>query len=29
MELARDWYVQGFRLFKMKVGKDVEEIFDG
>ncbi|NOT22313.1 MAG: dipeptide epimerase [Nitrospiraceae bacterium] len=22
--LARGWYVQGFRLFKMKVGKDVE-----
>jgi L-alanine-DL-glutamate epimerase-like enolase superfamily enzyme len=25
MELVRDWYAQGFRLFKMKVGKDVEE----
>jgi L-alanine-DL-glutamate epimerase-like enolase superfamily enzyme len=23
--LARGWYVRGFRLFKMKVGKDVEE----
>jgi L-alanine-DL-glutamate epimerase-like enolase superfamily enzyme len=22
--LAREWYVKGFRLFKMKVGKDVE-----
>ena len=25
MELARDRYTEGFRLFKMKVGKDVEE----
>lgn len=25
MTLARGWYEQGFRLFKMKVGKDVEE----
>jgi L-alanine-DL-glutamate epimerase-like enolase superfamily enzyme len=23
--LARGWYVRGFRLFKMKVGKDVED----
>ncbi len=25
LELARGWYTKGFRLFKMKVGKDVEE----
>jgi L-alanine-DL-glutamate epimerase-like enolase superfamily enzyme len=25
LELAHGWYAQGFRLFKMKVGKDVEE----
>ena len=25
MDLARGWYARGFRLFKMKVGKDVEE----
>jgi L-Ala-D/L-Glu epimerase len=25
LALARGWYEQGFRLFKMKVGKDVEE----
>ena len=25
LELAHSWYAQGFRLFKMKVGKDVEE----
>lgn len=25
LTLARGWYEQGFRLFKMKVGKDVEE----
>ena len=25
LELAHSWYSQGFRLFKMKVGKDVEE----
>ena len=25
MALARGWYDKGFRLFKMKVGKDVEE----
>lgn len=24
VELARGWYAKGFRLFKMKVGKDVE-----
>jgi len=24
LSLARDWYEQGFRLFKMKVGKDVD-----
>jgi L-alanine-DL-glutamate epimerase-like enolase superfamily enzyme len=24
LDLARGWYVRGFRLFKMKVGKDVE-----
>lgn len=24
VDLARGWYVRGFRLFKMKVGKDVE-----
>ncbi len=25
LELARGWYGRGFRLFKMKIGKDVEE----
>ncbi len=25
LSLARDWYDQGFRLFKMKVGRDVEQ----
>lgn len=25
LELARGWYARGFRLFKMKVGKDVED----
>lgn len=25
VSLARDWYAQGFRLFKMKVGKDVDQ----
>jgi L-alanine-DL-glutamate epimerase-like enolase superfamily enzyme len=25
LSLARGWYEQGFRLFKMKVGKDVDE----
>jgi L-alanine-DL-glutamate epimerase-like enolase superfamily enzyme len=25
LELARGWYAKGFRLFKMKVGQDVEE----
>lgn len=25
LELARGWYARGFRLFKMKVGTDVEE----
>lgn len=25
LELARGWYARGFRLFKMKVGKNVEE----
>src|SRR5262245_44908185 len=25
LELARGWYAKGFRLFKMKVGKDVEQ----
>ena len=25
LELARGWYAQGFRLFKMKVGTDVEQ----
>lgn len=25
LDLARGWYAKGFRLFKMKVGKDVEE----
>jgi L-Ala-D/L-Glu epimerase len=24
VQLAREWYAKGFRLFKMKVGKDVE-----
>ena len=25
LELSRGWYAKGFRLFKMKVGKDVEQ----
>lgn len=25
LELSRGWYAQGFRLFKMKVGQDVEQ----
>jgi len=25
LELSRSWYAQGFRLFKMKVGQDVEQ----
>jgi len=25
LELARGWYAEGFRLFKMKVGQDVEQ----